>query len=147
MKNLIHRLVWLFLSCIFLSSILLILFFPIFTTNTLIFPYAITPFDICKEYPDIWLIIKKLYWLCFFVSYFIVYNYLYNNIRIYIKQKSAYSYENSSTPNLANSLNLLVGKDISENLIYIPENGLYQNILITGTIGSRQNFFSNVSFY
>lgn len=35
------------------------------------------------------------------------------------------------------SLNLLVGKDINTNhTIYIPESGLYQNFLITGTIGS-----------
>ena len=33
-------------------------------------------------------------------------------------------------------LHLLIGKDLSHNNIYIPESGLYQNFLITGTIGS-----------
>lgn len=35
-----------------------------------------------------------------------------------------------------NSLSLLIGKNISGNEIYLPERGLYQNFLITGTIGS-----------
>ena len=36
----------------------------------------------------------------------------------------------------SNNLNLLVGKDSNNEYIYIPEKGLYQNILITGTIGT-----------
>lgn len=36
-----------------------------------------------------------------------------------------------------NLLNLLIGLDTKSNSkIYIPESGLYQNFLITGTIGS-----------
>lgn len=35
-----------------------------------------------------------------------------------------------------NILQLLIGTDENNNNIYIPEKGLYQNILITGTIGS-----------
>lgn len=34
------------------------------------------------------------------------------------------------------NLSLLVGKNESENLVFIPEKSLYQNILVTGTIGS-----------
>lgn len=139
MKNLINRLVWLIFTCLLFSCILLIIFMPIFTTNTLIFPYALTPFDICKEYPNIWVIIKKSYWICFFISYFIVYNFLYNNIHKYfqtLKIKSS-SIEIPINSELENSLNLLVGTDFSEKPIYISEKGLYQNILITGTIGSR----------
>lgn len=33
-------------------------------------------------------------------------------------------------------MNLLIGKDLSNNSVYIPENSLYQNILITGGIGT-----------
>lgn len=35
-----------------------------------------------------------------------------------------------------NSLNLLIGKNPNNSKIFIPESGLYQNFLITGTIGS-----------
>lgn len=139
MKNLINRLVWLVFSCLLFSCILLIIFMPIFTTHTLIFPYALTPFDICEKYPDIWILIKKLYWICFFISYFIVYNFLYNNIQKYFKTLKIKSslIEIPINSTLDNSLNLFVGTDFLEKPVYISEKGLYQNILITGTIGSR----------
>ncbi len=35
-----------------------------------------------------------------------------------------------------NSINLFIGKDQKQNIIHINEKGLYQNILITGSIGS-----------
>lgn len=139
MKALFLRLFWLFLSCFLFSIIILIIFMPIFSTNSLIFPYAITPFDICKKYPNMWITIKKLYWCCFFISYFIVFNYIYNNIQknlIYPK-KSFHSSRPTFQPILDNSIRLLVGTDLNNIPIYITEKGLYQNILITGTIGSR----------
>jgi len=118
---------------------------PIFNATSLIFPYAITPFDICKKYPEVWHLIKKLYWICFFISYCIVYNYLYTNIQKYFSsQKNKVVIQNANTNNC---LKLLVGTDFSGQNFYIPERGLYQNILITGTIGSRKNFISNVSIY
>jgi len=44
---------------------------------------------------------------------------------------------NTHPKNSINSLNLLIGLDNSSNSkVYIPESGLYQNFLITGTIGS-----------
>ena len=36
----------------------------------------------------------------------------------------------------SNNINLLVGKDLDGNNVYIPEKSLYQNILITGGIGT-----------
>ena len=39
--------------------------------------------------------------------------------------------------NKNSDLNILIGTDLDTNRnIYIPESGLYQNFLITGTIGS-----------
>ena len=47
-----------------------------------------------------------------------------------------------------NNLNLLVGiNSDNQKQIFIPEKGLYQNILVTGTIGSRKNKFCNVSIF
>lgn len=39
-------------------------------------------------------------------------------------------------PHTDDNLNLLIGEDLSHHKIYVPESGLYQNFLITGTIGS-----------
>ncbi len=38
--------------------------------------------------------------------------------------------------NSSSNLNLVVGNDLSGNKVILPEKGLYQNFLITGTIGS-----------
>ena len=47
-----------------------------------------------------------------------------------------------------NSLNLLVGiNPDNQKQVFITEKGLYQNILVTGTIGSRKNKFCNVSVF
>ena len=47
-------------------------------------------------------------------------------------------------PLFSSKINLLLGKNsCTEEKIYITEKSLYQNILITGTIGSRQNKFCN----
>ncbi len=42
----------------------------------------------------------------------------------------------AQTSTLKGAPQLLIGEDLSHNNIYIPESGLYQNFLITGTIGS-----------
>jgi len=43
---------------------------------------------------------------------------------------------------------LLVGiNSDNQKQVFIPERGLYQNVLVTGTIGSRKNKFSNVSIF
>lgn len=47
-----------------------------------------------------------------------------------------------------NNLNLLVGiTPDNQKQIFITEKGLYQNVLVTGTIGSRENKFCNVSIF
>lgn len=42
----------------------------------------------------------------------------------------------TSISNENSTFSLLIGQDINSNKIYLPERSLYQNILITGTIGS-----------
>ena len=45
-----------------------------------------------------------------------------------------------------NAFNLLLGlNSLSNEKIFITEKGLYQNILVTGTIGSRKNCILYVS--
>ena len=72
-------------------------------------------------------------------------NFIY--LRIFLKLKNSLHFcknshtkekkQNYSISSSKNSLNLLIGLDEnSNNKIFIPESGLYQNLLITGTIGS-----------
>ncbi len=83
---------------------------------------------------------KILYFICLLSSSFIFGNFIY--IRFLIKftffNSKPIQFDSliSNIPSTTNTLSLLIGKDFSNNKIYIPEKGLYQNFLITGTIGS-----------
>lgn len=128
MKNFILKFVLFFLLLIILFLILIFLFNPILTADSLLFPYAIHAFDIVKVYPNTWILIKKFYFISFSISYFI----LFFKFSKFIKfpKKNIQKIQASES-----SLSILVGLSDKEP-IYISESGLYQNILITGTIGT-----------
>ena len=126
-----------FLSSSFIYCFIgLILFFPILRATSVLFPYSIHPFDFCISYPVFWKNLK----ICFVLFYFfsaLIYSKIFTRF-LFSKLKFSSTISNisphsSSTPNL----NLLIGKTIHSNqYIRIGEKSLYQNILITGTIGS-----------
>jgi len=131
LKSFIKRVFYLCVSYLLFSIILFLLFKSIFTATSLVFPYALNPFDICESYPKIWDTIKKLYFVFFFFSYCIIFNNTYSSLIKY----SYFDKSNKNTDIINTGLNLLVG--YSNSLpVYICEKGLYQNILITGTIGT-----------
>lgn len=78
MKKIIFKLLFLALSFSIVSVILFNVFKPIFTANSLIFPYAVHPFDIAKVYPETWNLLKKLYFISSFFSFFILFNKLFS---------------------------------------------------------------------
>lgn len=127
MKNFILKFVLFFLLLIILFLILIFLFNPILTADSLIFPYAIHAFDIVKVYPNTWILIKKFYFISFSISYFILFFKFSKFIKFPKNIKKIQASESS--------LSILVGLSDKEP-IYISESGLYQNILITGTIGT-----------
>ena len=115
-------------TCIFIT---LVLFSQIFTSSSLIIPYSFEPFDICADYPIFWHYFKIIYLLITFLSSIIIGNSIYNSFFYKITFKK-FSKSNNS---IKTDLNLYVG-DFGNTPIFIPENSLYQNILITGTTGS-----------
>ena len=125
-----------------ISSIFTIkIFYPIYTSKEIIITYGIHPFDICSKNPDLWKYIKIAYVLTFFISNFVIYNFIYS--RLLVNFKFFNTIQNPETSNniysvkSKNTINLLIGFDNEENSnVYIPESGLFQNFLITGTIGS-----------
>lgn len=135
MKKFIYYILGFFLSCIIFNSLLTFIFLPVLTAKHLIFPYALTPFDICEKYPDTWYLIKILYFVCFNISYLIVYIFIVSSIHKYIiYKKSIKPPEEDFVDN--SKLHLKIGKTENGIVKYIHEKGLYQNIFITGTIGS-----------
>lgn len=119
------------------------IFLPIFLSTEIIIPYAIHPFDICSQNPNVWNFIKITFIISFIFSNFIISHFIFFRFlkKIFLKGNADCSKNRnlnfSYHPSISNSdLNLFVGKDNNNLDISIPESGLYQNLLITGTIGS-----------
>ena len=148
MKKIKHFFIVFFISFLIFLIIISILK-PIFITKELIFPYAINPFDIISKYPILWKYIKIIYCITCFFNVFLFINSIskfilikLNNKSNILKKEKPKIYENTSS-----NFKLLLGIDNLKNNIYILEKGLYQNILITGTIGSRKNCFLHVPIF
>lgn len=137
MKNFIIKFFFVNYFSILFSCILLLFLSPVFDATSVVFPYSINPFDIFEKYPQQWFYFKKVYIFTCFSSFFIISNSLYSffNMLFFSSINFNKNPENINK-NKNNSCSLLVGKNIKNELISIPINGLYQNALITGSIGS-----------
>ena len=123
-----------YLLALFLGLLIIFLIFkPIFTAESLIFPYAVHPFDICKLYPETWTLLKKAYVILFLISYNIC---LIKIFRKFYKPSRKISKIANTINKIESPLKLIIGTTDDNELIEISEQGLYQNIFITGTIGS-----------
>ena len=112
----------------------------IFISKEIIIPYGLKPFDICSQNPLLWKYIKITFILTFLFSNIIVLNSIYNKLfsNLILKIISKNTTKKTKINNTEKTkLNLLIGKDFnSKEKVFIPESGLYQNFLITGTIGT-----------
>ena len=133
MKKFILKLLLFIISFSIVLIFIIFIFNPIFTAKSLIFPFAVHPFDIVKVYPKTWNLILKFYFVSLFFSFSILFNKFFKFLNLlfpkekYIKHKKL--------PKVNQDLSLFLGYD-NQIPYYITEKGLYQNILITGTIGT-----------
>lgn len=134
-----HRFFFVMYFSIFLCIIGYILFKPIYISSSIMIPYSLRPYDICITNPDLWRSIKFYFVIFYLLSAFICSNSLYSLI---FRNKFNNKFINKTTINCTSkhtnnkSLSIIAGSDENNNLVFIPEKSLYQNILITGTIGS-----------
>ena len=122
-----------FFLCLFILIFLnLIIFHPIFTSKNIIINFAVHPFNICTKYPIFWYALKITYLIVLLISSISI---SYVLVNTFLSKKSFIKEEKSVI--LPNSLSLKIGYN-PESLkdVVIPEKSLFQNILITGTIGS-----------
>ena len=110
------------------------LFNPIFKSKEIIITYGFNKFNIVTEYPKIWYYLKITFIITFIFSNLIYLNFLYNKIlKVFFKRQI----RKEKFLIKSDRLNLLIGNDEKTGKnIYIQETGLYQNFLITGTIGT-----------
>lgn len=134
-----------FFSLIF-SCLAYHFFLPLYLSHEVIIPYGIHPFDICSKNPDLWFLIKKLYPFVFLFSHLIISHFLYvrfiQKILFFIDSKIKSKQNRKTESKFVSSkplsdLSLFIGNMLDSSCpIVIPESGLYQNFLITGTIGT-----------
>ena len=109
------------------------LFIPLYQAEEVIVSFGLNPSDICYDNPLLWKYLKISFIFFYIFSNFIILNSLISRFHIFPpnQKQSSQPSQNSS------SLKLLIGKNMTSNQkIYLPESGLYQNFLITGTIGT-----------
>ena len=124
-----------FIFIILLSFILIhigvIIFSPVFSSNNITIYFYEKSLNIFPSNPILWHILKLL----FIISYTHVSVFISTYLSCFIHPKNKKRKLNKSDNNSKNCLKLFIGYS-NDNPIYIPELGLYQNILITGTIGT-----------
>ena len=131
MKNFLIRFIFVLLFTFLYLFIFIIIFKPIFRADNVIFPYAIHPFDISSLYPNTWSIIKNLSLVFCIFSSSIISNSIYSIFDKFILNDKNNSPKIKSDLNYTNELSLLIGENENHKKIYIPEKGLFQNILVT----------------
>ena len=109
----------------------IIIFYPIFLSNNITIYFYEKSLNIFPSNPTLWHILKLL----FIISYTHVSVFISTYLSCFIHQKNKKRNLKKSNDNSKNCLKLFIGYS-DDNPIYIPELGLYQNILITGTIGT-----------
>lgn len=120
------------------SNWLFSMFAPVLHANTLIFPYSFRPFDICVEQPFLWNCIKNIFIVSTISTHFICYFLICSKFFNYYLSSHKKHLQNAihAPPLDSNRLTLKIGFDRNHHMLSIPEKSLYQNMLITGTIGS-----------
>ena len=126
------------ISCLSITFIIgYIIFFPLYKQESVLITYGLTPYDICKKQLQFWNFLKTTFIISNLITATLIFNKIYS--KFYTKQNPSapitYPENNINT----NNLHLLIGKDANTNNVYIPETGLYQNILISGTIVSGKS--------
>lgn len=118
-----------------IAIINLFIFYPIYLSDNIIIKFAVHPFNICTKYPDGWLLIKVVYIISLFISNLIISNITYSFL--FKKSSDIKNIKNNNLNNYSdNDLNLKIGSTLKDEEIFLPISGLFQNILVTGTIGS-----------
>ena len=125
---------------IFVTTFLLIIliitsfiFYPVYFSDNIIITFAIHPFNICEKYPNGWNLIKIVYIISLILSNLIISNIIYT---FFFKKIPNNELKNSPNDYCKDNLNMKIGLTLKKNEIYLPVSGLFQNILVTGTIGS-----------
>ena len=136
----IKRFIFTLIFLVLTSFISYHFFQPLYQATEVIISFGLNLSDICYDNPLIWKFIKISFIFFNIFSNFIIINSII--LRFHIFEKNITHIKpatgiNNTTQLSKTDLQLLIGYNVSNNSkIYLPESGLYQNFLITGTIGT-----------
>lgn len=134
MKYLIKHILFITFLSSLLCFVIIQFFHPIFNSSSIIIPYSLQPFNICEKAPNAWYILKITYIIFSYISCLIISNCIFT--KFFHTHKKSKNIKDTILID-DNEFNLYIGKDFfSKDNVFIPEKGLFQNILVTGTIGS-----------
>ena len=107
-------------------------FYNIFCSSTISLKLLSKEINLYPEHKYLWIFIKHWFTFSYFFSSFLI-SYLISSYICSNLSGKKRIYNN----NLSSDLSLFIGTDFEEGVpVLIPEKGLFQNILITGTIGT-----------
>lgn len=131
------RLFFVFYFAIFFSVILLSFLAPVFDSSNVTIFFAMHPFNICEKYPVFWFYLKIFYILFCFISFLILSNSCFSIFKVFFfKVLKFFSKAPNISQNKNDEISLYIGKNLKSLPVSIPLSGLYQNMLVTGSIGS-----------
>lgn len=104
--------------------------------------------DVGKFNPKLWSVIKISSIIFFLLSLSIIFKSLFLSPFVKMFAQNSVSSKNYFAQNLLTNnetFKINIGQNLSGENVSISEHGLYQNVLITGTIGTRKDQLRNVS--
>lgn len=135
MKNIFYRILFVILFSFFICILGVYIFKPVFLSKDIIIPFSLNNFNIATNNPLLWKKLKLIYIIFYILSSIICTNLIFSFFNKFHKKDITDNYKPSDNiTKTANSISLYVGDTENQNLVFIPEKSLYQNILITGTI-------------
>ena len=147
------RLIFVTLFSYLLYFFIIKFFTPIFETASLIFPYAIHPFDICEKIPTGWFYIKLIFKLTLFCNLFSIINSIFPllfPIKVKSKHKKTslkkrktknrwFGYFTSSSSGIMFRRNVMLYDTIRIYLLWRNE-ASYKNRIYRGDTGKSQKY-------
>ena len=119
-----------------ISSILILFFEPIFSNTNITYSLGFMSINFSKKIPKIWNIIKLTYLIICPISFFIILNSFTSFLKVTLLTINFKHEKKVFNNNPYNEPLLTLGTNSNNTNVSIPLKGLYQNVLVTGSIGS-----------
>ena len=120
----------------FFTAIMLVFLLPVFEASEISYSLGFINIEISKKFPTLWINLKNIYCITSFLSFLIIINSIFSIIQMLLTNIKHNNFKDLPIKKPNNNLNVHIGQNSKCELVSIPIAGLYQNVLVTGSIGS-----------